>query len=111
MQRCTCDTERSLNVSFFTVITITVLVGALAFGVHIEQALVQVLEGFLCSLGNAIFLCVVDAVRVINGNAAGFEGTHVIIKSIPLIQYLWNKCHPHLNPTPKLCLLNKRCSI
>ena len=58
----------SLNVNFFIVITITVLVivlvGVLAVGVHIEQALVQVLEGFSRSLGNATFLRAVDAVRV-----------------------------------------------
>ena len=68
----------SLNVNFFIVITITVLVGVLAVGVHIEQALVLVLEGFSRSLGNATFLCVVDVVRVIAVDAIGYDGVHVI---------------------------------
>ena len=73
----------SLNVNFFIVITITVLVvvlvSVLAVGVHIKQVLIQVLEGFSCSLGNVTFLCAVDVVKVdIAGDAAGFEGAHVI---------------------------------
>ena len=63
-------------------------------------ALVQVLEGFLHSLSNATFLHAVDVVRVITGDAAGFEGAFNDVSGEPLPSFFHLVSHEGVRGLP-----------